>query len=392
MSETFKILSLDGGGIRGVLSARLLQEVETILKDEKKQKLHEYFDLVAGTSTGSILAAGITCQMNAGEIIKVYMEHGKDIFLKSVRWQRKWRKISQLIGNNCLYPHKSGDKGLANVLEKVLRETPIGEKLNKECPTMAQIKQEVEQNTTSSLLILAYDVLSRNTTWFTCDDDKEWYYNNKLWEICTASSSAPTFFPPYELQYSGGILPHIDGGVSANNPELAAIAHALSMKRKDKPNPKIDQIAVLSIGTGRTTRPYTHDQINKWGALDWVMNIPNIFLDPSAGNSLFIAQLLFKGICNENHLRLDFDLNERFESDWQDGKVRKLLEKPYNKYIHQKNQQKKTISEEIDNPDNCDQLIEAAQCYLDYGKILNYPNQDDKVSVRDAIQKFIELH
>jgi len=398
MSETFKILSLDGGGIRGVLSARLLQEVETILKKEKNQKLHEYFDLVAGTSTGSILAAGITCQMNAEEMINVYKNEGKNIFLKSVSWQRKWRKLSQLIGNNCLYPHTTRDnQGLANVLEKVLSETHIGKKLGRS-PTMADIKQEIEKNTTLPfLLILAYDVLSRNTTWFTCDDEKEWYYDNKLSEICTASSSAPTFFPPYKLHYGEGILPHIDGGVSANNPELAAISHALSMKIKDKPNPKIDQIAVLSIGTGRTTRPYTYDQINKWGALEWIKNIPNIFLDPSAGNSLFIAQLLFKGICNENHLRLDFDLNERFESDTQGGKVRKLLEKPYNKYIRQRNQEEKTVSEEtvseeIDNPDNCDQLIDAAECYLKHGKILNYPKQDDKVPVRDAIQKFIKWH
>ncbi|MEC4817812.1 MAG: patatin-like phospholipase family protein [Scytonema sp. PMC 1069.18] len=243
-------------------------------------------------------------------------------------------------------------------------------------------------------MILAYDVLSRNTTWFANDDPEEWYYDTELWKICTASASAPTFFPPYQLPYFGASLPLIDGGVAANNPELAAIAHALSMMTEDKTNPKIEQIAVLSIGTGRTTCPYTYDQIKKWGVLKWVEHLPNIFLDPGAENSEYIARRIFMRICNQNYLRLDFDLNERFESDWQPGKPRNLLKKPYNKYIYQKTQQKKKICEEIDNPENCQALIEAAECYLEKGEIIDYPSKGNKVSVpvQDAIQKFIECH
>ncbi|NEO65121.1 MAG: hypothetical protein F6J98_33900 [Moorea sp. SIO4G2] len=62
---TFKILSLDGGGMRGVISARILQEIEKTIKEKYGQELHEYFDLISGTSTGSILAAGIACNMTA---------------------------------------------------------------------------------------------------------------------------------------------------------------------------------------------------------------------------------------------------------------------------------------------------------------------------------------
>lgn len=387
--KPFKILSLDGGGIRGVLSATILKEVETTLKTKKGQKLHEYFDLIAGTSTGSILAAGIACQMEVDDLIKVYEEEGKNIFLESVRQQRQSRRPSywlrRFIGSYALYPHVSGEQGLAKVLERKL----IHQKLGK-CPTIAEIEKP-------QLLLLAYDVLSRNTTWFANDDPTEWYYKNniELWKICTASASAPTFFPPYELQFNSGdsreSLPHIDGGVAANNPELAAITHALSMTTSDKTNPKIDEIAVLSIGTGRTTGPYTYEQIKKWGLLGWVKNIPNIFLDPSAENTQYISTRLFKSIASQNYLRLNFDLNERFEQKKQSGKVRKLLESGdiHNKYILKNNDYRKKISEEIDNPDNCKDLKEAANAYLDCGEV-DYLGK--MVPVRSAIQQFIESH
>ncbi|MBZ8182290.1 patatin-like phospholipase family protein [Oscillatoria salina] len=380
---TFKILSLDGGGIRGVLSATILKEVETTIREKKGQELHEYFDLIAGTSTGSILAASIACQLKAEEMISLYLNEGKNIFLESVRCQRKWRLLGRFFGSQVLYPHECGERGLVNVLKKYLIHPGLGKS-----PTIAEIKKP-------QLLLLAYDVLSRNTTWFANDDPTEWYYKNnlELWKICTASASAPTFFPPYNVPYnSEDFLPHIDGGVAANNPELAAIAHALSMEKNGKLNAKIDEIAVLSIGTGKTTNPYTYDQIKNWGLLEWVTNIPNIFLDPPAENSEYISRRILMGISNQNYLRLDFDLNERFEETRQPGKLRKLLKKPYNKYIYQKTHKIEKINEDIDNPDNSPKLKEAAECYLDYGEIINYPCKGKKVPVRCAIQKFIECH
>lgn len=277
---TYKILSLDGGGMRGVISAQILKEIEETVG----QPLHEYFDLIAGTSTGSILAAGIACGMSADDLIDFYQTEGKNIFLKSVRRQRKFRLIPQFFGNikflknipilgkNPLYPHKKGkDKGLANILEKKLELRNNEGKVVNDFPTMADIKK-------TQLLILAYDVLFRNTTWFANDDSTEWWYDKtKLWEICTASASAPTFFPPYPLkrlnkENKKELIPHIDGGVSANNPTVAAIAHALCMEDDKKPK-KIEDIAVLSIGTGQTTHPYTYKQIKNWGLLNWVEKI-----------------------------------------------------------------------------------------------------------------------
>ncbi|MUG93722.1 patatin [Scytonema sp. UIC 10036] len=377
---TFKILSLDGGGIRGVLSATILKEIERILSEKKGQKLHEYFDLIAGTSTGSILAAGIACQKKADDLIKLYIDEGKNIFLDDIRWQRKWRWWTQAIGSDVLYPHERGEQGLARVLKRNL----IHQKLGKS-PTIAEIKQP-------NLLILAYDVLSRNTTWFANDDPEEWYYKNniELWKICTASASAPTFFPPYELPYnSHQSLPHIDGGVSANNPELAAIAHALSMQRSDQCKTKIDEIAVLSIGTGRTTRPYTYCEIKNWGLLNWVTNIPHIFLDPSAENSAYITKRMFLNWGCQNYLRLNFELNEKFEETRETGRLRTLLKQTYNKYIFTKDGDKIYLEEDIDDPTICEDLKAAAQGYIKTGKV-SY--QGKNAPVRTAIQQFIESH
>jgi len=332
-----------------------------------------------------MLAAGIACQKTADQLIELYQENGKNIFLESVRGKRKWRLFSQLFGSHVLYPHEDGDQGLAQILKKEL----IHEKLNKS-PTIGDIKHPY-------LLILAYDVLSRNTTWFANDDSSEWYYEIPLWEICTASASAPTFFPPYQLPYyrPEQILPHIDGGVAANNPTLAAIAHALSMTMADgkKNELKLEDIAVLSIGTGATTRPYTYSEIKKWGLLGWVKNLPNIFLNPGAENSAYIARRILQKVGSQNYLRLDFDLNKRFEGEHKKGELRKKLDKPYNEYIFEESKQYQEISEDIDDPTTCNALIKATQCYIKHGKVQwNVNGNNSNITVIEAIEKFIELH
>ncbi|NEP13806.1 MAG: patatin [Symploca sp. SIO2C1] len=383
---TLKILSLDGDGIRGVISATILKEIEKIIKADKQQGLHEYFDLIAGTSTSSILAAGIACELSAEQMIDLYNQDGHNIFLQEARQRRQWQKLTQLLANKLLYPHEQGEQGLAKVLKKALDNSPLSENMDKSL-TLADINQP-------QLLLLAYDILSRNTTWFATDDPQEWYYQNQieLWEICTAAASAPTFFPPYKILYNfeeKEYLPYIDGGVSANNSTLAAIAHALSMQTGDENNPMLQEIAILSIGTGMTTRPDEYEEIKKWGLINWGMKIPNIFLHPSAQNSEYISVRLLKSLESENYLRLNLELNEQCQVKSTRNGLRKRLEQPYNQYILQSIGEKREISEDIDNLDNCKDLIGAAECYLDCGKVFY---QEKMLSVREAIHEFIRAH
>ncbi|NEQ35102.1 MAG: patatin [Okeania sp. SIO3I5] len=377
---SFKILCLDGGGIRGVLSAKLLQEVETTVKEKKGQELHEYFDLISGTSTGSILAAGVVCQMKAKDMIDLYLEEGKNIFLESVRQQRNSFLSStilrKMIGNYALYPHEQGEQGLAKVLQKKLIHQELG-------------SAKISEIGKPHILIPAYDVYSRNTTWFTNNppNTEVWYDNIELWKICTASVSAPTFFPPYKLPYNEEEnLPHIDGGISANNPVLVAIAHALWIEKNN--GLKLSDIAVLSIGTGNTTCPYSYEEIKEWGLLGWVQHIPDIFLNPAAKNSEDICNQILDSVGGDI-LRLDFELNDRLEREKRPGRLRKLLEKPHNRYIRDKRNHYKEINEDIDNPDNCQDLIDAAECYLDCGEVYY---EQPRVPVREALQKFIGYH
>lgn len=377
---TFKILSLDGGGIRGVLSATILKQIEQTLKAKKGLKLHEYFDLVTGTSTGSILAGGIVCQMDAQEMIDIYLEDGKNIFLEPIRRKREGTigKIIEAFGSHLLYPHEKGEQGLAKILQTKLIHPQLGS------PKISQITQP-------NILIPAYDVYSRNTTWFANNPQGSggaWYDNIDLWKICTASASAPTFFPPYQLPYNKEQhLPHIDGGVSANNPSLMAIAHVLFIEQHKGIN--LQDIAVLSIGTGNTTRPYSEMEVKEWGMLGWAAHLPDMFLNPSAKNSEDICSQILRSV-GAGSLRLNFDLNESFQGEAKPGQLRKFLDKPYNKYIAEVKNQQKQVSEEIDNPHNCPDLIEAAECYLECGKV--FYNNTRNVPVKDAIEHFLESH
>lgn len=394
----FKILSLDGGGFRGVISCRLLHLVETVLQEKNKGSLFDYFDLIAGTSTGSLLAAGIALKKDATALLDVYKTRGEDIFPATIRNQRKWRWISQVLGKSyTLYPH--GEPNDDPAKQKIGLSTVIRDSFGD--ATIASIGEEV---TTKNgrviekpiLLVMAYDTLSRNTTFFASNNPSKkprWYDNLPVWRLCTASASAPTFFPPYDLPYyqtgedvpddirnRQQVLPHIDGGVSANNPTLAAISHALLTAESD-----INQIFVLSIGTGQATKPFTYNDVKSWGLLNWIVNLPKIFLDPSAEISNAISsQLLNIDPANPRHLRLDFQLNNHFidRPSGQDGRVlREISKTPINMYTGTE------VPEEIDDPTAYAAFIDVADQYIAKARItLN----NQSFSVKEAIAHFID--
>jgi len=398
---TFKILSLDGGGIRGVLSARILQEVERQLNPDPQNQpykpLHEYFDLITGTSTGSILTAGIATGKKTQEIIQLYQEHGKSIFTPRKKLQNisnftKFlpKGLQGLIGSfyKAKYPHEGMEIALINALGEV------------------KIK-EVEK---PIILILAYDTLYRNTTFFTnCHPDQgdRWYDDLPLWKICVSSSSAPTFFPPYELEPvdkekfgKDWKFPHIDGGVGANNPSLAALSHVIKLAQAEKVPSEIKQkyklenlqlgdIAILSIGTGQTGEPIEYETVREWRQLNWAKNIPNMFMEPTSEITSTVCRQLMGGFESKRYLRLQFDLNERFESKpyetYKDVRKLRHPEKRVNKFTLNK------INEEMDNPDNIDDLIAVAEGFIKEG--LSYQTRNDEgIKVKQAIANFLKAN
>lgn len=389
---SFRILSLDGGGIRGVITARILQQVEQeIINQGKGESLKDYFDLIAGTSTGSILAAGIILGKKSDELINLYLHQGKEIFPKKNQWEKLTGQITSAFG--LLSKPKYTHDGLIKILQKpeILGNTRI---------------KDIQK---PMLLILAYDTLYRNTTFFTNfhpDFPHRWYDDCYLWQICTASASAPTFFPPHELKpvdtetIGNWEFPHVDGGISANTPALAAIALinrinrsslvSEEIKREYKLDKvKLEDISILSIGTGQTTKPYSYEQIRNWKGLDWINNIPSMFIDPNAEVTNTICRELMGGFESKTYLRLQFDLNKKFEAKpeetYKDSRILLNEKKRVNEFTGKK------VSESIDDASEefIQQLIDTTVAFIEKGH--SYENRNDKgPPVKEAIKDFIK--
>ncbi|MDF5707526.1 MAG: patatin-like phospholipase family protein [Nostoc sp. S4] len=388
---SFKILSLDGGGIRGVIAARILQQVEQEIRTQGKAEfLQEYFDMIAGTSTGSILTAGIAVGKDSYELIKLYRERGKDIFPQNKK--DRYKNLPSIIKPifDVFSSSKYSHDGIINVLQNVYKSKKIKDIQN------------------PIILILAYDTLYRNTTFFTnCHPDMgdRWYDDCYLWEICTASASAPTFFPPYKLEsvdkekFGDWVFPHIDGGVGANNPSLAALSLVLKVSQSDSvsqtikqqyklENLRLEDISMLSIGTGQTGEPYEYEQVKKWRGIDWAEHLTDIFMEPTAEIGSTICRQIMGGYNSKRYLRLQFDLNERFQAKpnetYKDSRILLRREERKNQFTHE------NVNEEIDNArkEIIEQLIDTTSAFIDKG-CSYYTRDGNGPQVKKAIASFI---
>lgn len=241
-----RILSIDGGGIRGLIPALVLQHIE----EETDRSIATLFDLIAGTSTGGILALGLSCPKEGGgpkysadELADLYLDHGPDIFDQSV-----WRRITTLFG---LRKYKYSHDALEAVLEDHFEYTPLGQ-------------AEVD------VLVSAYGLQNREPIFF-----KSWRSEHKHVEmrhIGRATSAAPTFFEPALVTIQGSQHALVDGGVFVNSPAMSAYAEA----RRRWPD---EEIHVVSLGTGALTRPYAYKATREWGLLKWVVSLLDIVFD-----------------------------------------------------------------------------------------------------------------
>jgi uncharacterized protein len=256
----FRILSIDGGGIRGLIPAQVLTVLETKLQKASKNpdaRIADYFDLVSGTSTGGILTCIYLCpdqatgrpRFNATDAVKLYLDNAAEIFDITL-----WQKIRSANGIlDELYPAT----GLEHLLKEKLDEIKLSD-LVKPC------------------LIPAYDIEKRAAHFFTQDDAKQYEYRNYiLRSVARATSAAPTYFECAKIDSLSGVTYSlVDGGVFANNPTLCAYAEARKMGSK----PTAKQMVILSLGTGDVKTPYTHDQVKNWGGLQWVQPIIDILM------------------------------------------------------------------------------------------------------------------
>lgn len=235
MGNPFRILSIDGGGIRGVYPAYILQRIEECYKINLVDK----FDMFAGTSTGSIIAAGIATGIPAAKIVALYKKHGHKIFCKKRFFGFKGKAISQL---QLMFDSIYDAQYLENELSKLFQDKLLGE-INK------------------PLLIPSTDIYNGCVHVLKSGYSESFVRDNAVTvkDAILASCSAPTFFPPHKLNEY--LL--ADGGLWANNPALAAVIEAQNRLGIDQ-----NDILILSIGTGHTRTSYGANKSRKWGFLN----------------------------------------------------------------------------------------------------------------------------
>lgn len=227
--KDFKILSIDGGGIKGLYSAKILQKFE----EKFNCKTSDHFDMICGTSTGGLIALALTSEISAEDICKFYEEKGEVIFPKN-----KALKIPCLFKidfgflKQVLFSGKYSDKGLKTSLEDVFKDKKIGDANNLLC-------------------IPTYSITEARPRVFKFDHKEgSLSRDNKLSmvDVALATTAAPTFFPMAELKDFDNEH-FIDGGVWANNPTLVGLLEALSYFVGPEKEKDYDKISILSISS-----------------------------------------------------------------------------------------------------------------------------------------------
>lgn len=298
------ILSIDGGGIRGIMPGVILEYIESELRriEGGEVRIADYFDLVAGTSTGGILAGLYLLadennptrpKYNASEAVNLYFLNGPKIFDINI-----WRRLDSLVG-------LSDEKYDASNFEKSLQQY-FGDSLLSDL-----LKPS---------LITAYDIEKRKAIFFTSKRAKETPIKNfKMRDVVRATSSAPTYFePPLIYSQEGTSYALIDGGVFANNPALCAYAEArkINFNHVGKTiHPCCEDMLIISMGSGARSmarkRPYLYKKYKDAGKLKWIPAIIDIMMSGNSETVDYQLMQIFDTLAPEDkadYHRLDPDI------------------------------------------------------------------------------------
>jgi predicted acylesterase/phospholipase RssA len=274
-----RILAIDGGGIRGLIPALVCEHME----DVTDSGILKMFDLIAGTSTGGILALGYAAGLEAKELVDLYKTHGKEIFGRPAKVTGWWRP-----------------KYSAKPLEAILREK-FGERKLSEA--------HVEVMVTNYNLDLRRPMVWQRSRAL---DNKE-ANDCFMYEAARGTSAAPTYFAPASV----GQWNFVDGGLWANNPSAAAFIEAKKLW------PYEDKWLLVSLGTGDLSRPIRN--ATSWGKAQWAEPVIDCLFDGASKSTDYMMKQLLSG---NNYYRFQPTLNEATEElDNADGDNIAELEK-----------------------------------------------------------------
>lgn len=241
----YRLLALDGGGIRGLITIEVLGEIERILQDElgagEDFTLAQYFDYVAGTSTGTVIATCLSLGMRVDEIRKFYLESAELMFEKAALFKR--------------LRYKFEDEPLANKLRTV-----FAEKTGENMPTLGSAGLK-------TLLMMVLRNATTDSPWPLSNNPKAKYncpadrpgcnLELPLWQVVRGSTAAPTYFPPEQIDIGSNRFIFVDGGVTMyNNPAfqlfLMATVEPYNLGWQTK---RPEDMLLVSIGTGTSPQP-----------------------------------------------------------------------------------------------------------------------------------------
>ncbi|QNL48639.1 patatin-like phospholipase family protein [Olivibacter sp. SDN3] len=287
-----KILSIDGGGIRGIIPGMILVALEEKLKNKTEDPhaaIVDFFDFFAGTSTGGILICLLLCpdqedpkrpRFSAKEALDLYLKYGHDIFKMSF--------VKRVVSRLGLASERYNSDTLERVLLKYFGKCKLSE-LIKPC------------------IISAYNIELRKTHFFRQQtaiergDVRDFY----LKDVCRATSAAPTYFSVAEIySIAGTRYPLLDGGVFATNPALSGLVEVTKAFNQTK----INDIHIFSLGTGRSRKSYNLEHFKKSRAMSMVPALIDIMMSGVAESSDFFLHQLFKSSNKDkDYLRIEPD-------------------------------------------------------------------------------------
>ncbi|XP_043701912.1 patatin-like protein 2 [Telopea speciosissima] len=310
--ELITVLSIDGGGIRGIIPATILEFFESQLQelDGEDARLADYFDVIAGTSTGGLVTAMLTAPDDnnrplfaAKDIKPFYLENCPKIFPQD---RGLFGTITKKIKT------VTGPKYDGNYLHSIIKEKLGERRLNQ---------------TLTAVVIPTFDIKKLQPTIFSSFEvSEDPTMNALLSDICIGTSAAPTYLPTYYFKNEdkdGNVREFnlTDGGVAANNPALIAIGEItkhVSKKNSDiSPIKPIDygRLLLISIGTGaaKVEQKYNANVAAKWGALGWIFNdgstpLVDVFSQASGDMVDLHLGIVFQSLHpEENYLRIQDD-------------------------------------------------------------------------------------
>lgn len=278
-----RVLSIDGGGVRGIIPALMLEEIEK----ETGQPISKLFDSIVGTSTGAILALGLTRPddkdahkpaFRASELVAFYEKNGPEIFPHTFTLLRRIRQ---------LFSPKYGSREIEEVLEDSFSDVYLDESLTR-------------------VLIPAYEIEERRRIWFDSYDFDASHFLMR--DVLRGATAAPTYLPPFRLaapitMSTKGYLALVDGGVFANNPAITAMSNGITLLRGGDGG----DFLLLSLGTGTSHVKLSFDKIWGWGELEWLDTLLDIaFSDPAIEKDSKVMESKEK----YKYVRLQVELDE----------------------------------------------------------------------------------